>query len=96
MIIMKRQIYDTQSVVEYAHERLADVEKKLTDGEINEQTYIEKCNWIKHCKEMDEALMDCCSCSPIGTINAHEEGEDLRILCLPCGWDANSTCVRFG
>ena len=97
VITMKRNIiYDKMSVEDYAHERLEAVEKRLVDGEINEQTYIEKCNWIKHLKEIDEAQMDCCSCCPIGSMNPHEGGEPvLRIMCLPCDWDRDSTCVRF-
>ena len=97
VIIMKRTaVYDTKSVEEFAHEQLAVVEKKLADGEINEQTFIEKCNWIKHLKDLDEALMDACSCCPIGSMNPNSGGENvLRIACLPCAWDAQSTCVKF-
>ena len=95
VVSMKRAIYDNQSVVEYAHERLADAETKLADGKINEQTFIKKCNLIMHVKEKDEALMDCCSCCPIGSMNPQGGNPVLHICCLPCGWDANSTCVRF-
>jgi len=94
--IMRYAVYSTISVNEFASERLAEVEIRVMSGEINEQTYIEHCDWIKKCKEKDEALMDCCSCCPIGSMNQQEGGKAvLRIMCLPSGWDVNSTCVRF-
>jgi hypothetical protein len=50
----KRMVYDyeEQTVEEYAHERLADVEKNFADGKFNEQAYIDKCNWIMHLKKV--------------------------------------------
>jgi hypothetical protein len=51
VIKIKKLCYGNQSVEDYAQDRLADVEKDLADGKFNEQTYIEKCNWIKHLKE---------------------------------------------
>ena len=97
VIKIKKLCYGNQSVEDYAQDRLADVEKDLADGKFNEQTYIEKCNWIKHLKETDEELLDCCICSPIGSMNSPIGWSNtiLRIVCLPCGWDSDSTCVRL-
>jgi len=96
VINIKRGIYSDISVEDFGHNKFEALEKQLVDGEINEQTYIEECNFIKLIKEVDEQLMDCCSCCPIGSMNPHEGGEPvLRIMCLPCDWDRDSTCVRF-
>ena len=93
VIAHKRIIYEyeEQTVEEYSHERLADVEKDFADGKFNEQAYIDKCNWIMHLKNVDENLLGCCDCSPIGSINS----QILYIVCMPCLWDKNATCVKF-
>ena len=94
---LHKSMFADKSVEEYAHEHLAEYEKKLHDGEINEQEFIEKSNWIMRCKDSDEALVDCCSCCVVGSMNIPEDMTEyiLRIVCLPCGWDVNSTPVRF-
>lgn len=93
VIAHKRFVYDYEgkTVEEYAQDRLADVEKDLADGKFNEQTYIEKCNWIMRLKKSDEILLNCCGCSPIGNIDS----QILHIICMPCQWDKNTTCIRF-
>lgn len=83
--------FDGQTIEAYCQDRLADVEKDLADGKFNEQTYIDKCNWIKHLKETDEELLDCCDCCPIGSFNS----QVLNIICMPCEWDIKSSCVKF-
>jgi hypothetical protein len=94
--LKKQTIYNNISVADYSHERLQEVEQSLKNCEITEQTYIEKCNHIMRCKEKEEALMNCCSCTVIGSNLLHESDENiLRIICLPCDWDANSACLKF-
>lgn len=98
IFIMKHMIYHTQSVLEFAQERLEEVEKKLLDGSINEQKYIEAVNWIKVCRERDEKLFKCCSCSAIGSMNTIDEDEldwCLTVVCLPCGFNNASTPLTF-
>ena len=96
-ILLLHAFYESPSVAEFAHERLDDVQKLLENGEINEQTYIERCNWIKHCKEVDEQLINCCPCHAIGSLSIARGIDEpvLRICCLPCGWDKCSTVVKF-
>jgi len=96
MINIKRVIYSDISVEDHGHNKLEALEKKLADGEINEQTYIKDCNFIRLIKEIDEQLLDCCPCCPIGSMNPQSGGEPvLRIMCLECDWDKDSTCVQF-
>lgn len=96
VISLKKLVYDDQTVEQFAQNRLAEVEKMLADGEINEQTFIEKCNWIMEVKNSDEALVNCCPCNPIGTMNPTLSASNvLRIVCLPCGWDNAATIVKF-
>ena len=52
VINVKRMVYNDKSIEDTAHESLDIVQEKLEKNEINEQEYIEKCNWIKHLKEM--------------------------------------------
>ena len=92
-IAVKGTIYDELSVVEYAQERLEALETELKEGNINEQRYIEKCNWIKFVKERDEKLLSGCACNVIGNID--DDDDDLEIICLPCDWDKDAVIVRF-
>ena len=95
MINIKTGIYSDISVEDFGHKKFEALEKQLVDGAINEQTYIEECNFIKFMKEVDEQLMDCCPCSPIGSMNPMGSDSVLRIMCLECDWDKDSTCVQF-
>ena len=96
MVNIKTGIYSDISVEDFGHNKFEALEKQLVDGAINEQTYIEECNFIKFMKEVDEQLMDCCPCCPIGSMNLQSGGEPvLRIMCLECDWDKDSTCVQF-
>jgi len=94
MVHIIESSYEDTSVEEFAQERLNDVEIDLADGKINEQTYIEKCNWIMKLKDIDEELLNVCSCCCIGSITP-KVNEKLKIICLPCGWNKDSTCVKF-
>jgi len=97
--VIKNLIYNTITVVDYAHERLEELEEDLSRGIWNEQQYIEKANWIKKCRDNDDKLCNCCSCSVIGSMNPMEDGDiDIvfSVVCLPCGFDKNSTPLTFG
>jgi CRISPR/Cas system CSM-associated protein Csm3 (group 7 of RAMP superfamily) len=97
VILKKTIVYKDQTVEEFAQERLAECEKDHQDGKINEQTYIETCNHIMMIKNSDEALVNCCSCRPLGSFRQEDEEEEIRlmIICMPCGWDENSKPVAF-
>jgi len=84
LFIMRSLIYYEQTVVEFAHDRLEDLEKKLSDGIINEQQYIQKCNWIKLCKERDEKLYNVCPRSAISSINIIGEDQMDVVFTVVC------------
>jgi len=82
-----------------AHRELADLEKEMEEGKINEHEYIQRCNRIRDMKNDNEVLMDACICSLLGNINdAITENDDgskttikvFRVMCLPCGWGGAS------
>jgi len=89
---LKRVATGNQTVEEYARDRLEEVEGKLSDGEINESTYTQSCDWTKRRREVVEALLDCCSCCPTGT-TTFQSSPTLRVPCLPCEWNTSATCV---
>jgi uncharacterized membrane protein YwzB len=92
---MTKGIFEEKTVEEFAQEKLENSEKQLEDGIINEQQYIDSCNWIMKRKEDDERIVDCCSCSPIGSMNKSTDDElILRIVCLPCDWNKDAKPVR--
>jgi hypothetical protein len=82
-----------------AQRELERLETDLEAEKINEQQYIERCNYVRNKKDTEECLMNVYVCSLLGKINpAIKEYDDgtrtktlaLRIMCLPCGWSGAS------
>ena len=78
-----------------AFRELESLEADLEAEKINEQQYIERCNYVRDKKDAEEDLMSLCVCSLIGKVYpATREEEDgtrtdfevFRVMCLPCGW----------
>ena len=95
VLASKKEDYGEETIDNYSYERLELIEKKVADGKINENDFKVMCESIKRQKEIDEVLIDCCACCCIGSRTIWEKDSPLRILCLPCGWDSHSVCVKF-
>jgi len=95
VLASKKIEYGEESIDKYSYERLELMEKKVAEGKINENDYIKRCKLINRQREIDKVLIDSCACCCIGSKTTWENDSPLRIVCLPCGWDSRSQCVKF-